>query len=342
MQNMIVSKTVRCIVMMIVMAGCVMAPLAGFAGIGTEASNRAVTTTTPSTQTVANVPAYPGSSAGMNGTMIPASQSMVSPYPEIPSYLLSGNAAMPYGTTSPYGNVAPYTNAPTYGTYGTYGTLPGMTNPSTGTYGTYPGVPTTPNYGYGTAPGTMYSTPLYGDSSVYAQPYTATPYGQMPQPYAGYQGNWSQQQTVPGYGYPANPYATQSTYGTADQVYNQAMQAYRNQDYWTALSQFQDVAMRFPQSDLGDNAYYWMGEIYLAWKNYPAAIQAFQTVLQSYPTGNKAPDAHVKLGYAYAEVQQYPTAKMILTDVASRYADNKRIRDLATKKLNEINNLYFY
>jgi TolA-binding protein len=83
-----------------------------------------------------------------------------------------------------------------------------------------------------------------------------------------------------------------------------------------------------------------MGEIQLAWKNYPAAIQSFQTVLYSYPTGNKVPDAHVKMGLAYADIRQYAMARNILNEVLARYPDNARIRAIALKKLNELNNLY--
>ncbi len=123
-------------------------------------------------------------------------------------------------------------------------------------------------------------------------------------------------------------------------MYNQAMQAYRRHDYQTAMTMFWQIANRYPQSDLADNAHYWSGEIYYAVRNFPAAIQAFQTVIYSYPNGNKAPDALLKMGYAYAELRQYSTAKSILNDVVARYSDNARIRNLAMKKLNELNNIY--
>ena len=135
------------------------------------------------------------------------------------------------------------------------------------------------------------------------------------------------------------PYGVQPVqpqYGSADQVYNQAMQAYRMRDYWTAMSKFQEVAMMYPQSDLADNAYYWLGEIHYASRNYAEAIRSFQTVMQMYPSGNKLPDAMLKMGFAYAEMQQYDAARSILNDVAMRFANNARIRDLAVKKLQQL------
>ena len=98
--------------------------------------------------------------------------------------------------------------------------------------------------------------------------------------------------------------------------------------------------MSYPQSDLVDNAYYWMGEIHYTWKNFPAPTQSFQTVIYSYPNGNKVPEPLLKMGYAYAELRQYATAKSILNDVVARYSNNKSIRDLAMRKLNELNNTY--
>lgn len=136
-----------------------------------------------------------------------------------------------------------------------------------------------------------------------------------------------------------SPYGVQPVqpqYGSADLSYNQAMQAYRMRDYWTALSKFQEVAMMYPQSDLADNAYYWIGEIHYASRNYAEAIRSFQTVMQMYPTGNKLPDAMLKMGFAYAEMQQYDVARSILTDVTMRFSSNARIRDLAAKKLQQL------
>jgi len=137
--------------------------------------------------------------------------------------------------------------------------------------------------------------------------------------------------------YPSTPNMSS---GSADQVYQMGMQAFRNGDYWTAMSKFNEVANQYPSSDLADNAYYWMGEIHYAGRNYPAAIQTFQMVLQRYPQGNKAPDAQLKMGFAYAEIRQLQTAQAILSDVAARYPENVRIRDLANKKLTELNRVY--
>ena len=201
-----------------------------------------------------------------------------------------------------------------------------------------------PSQNYGEMSGTMYPYPYYQDPYQY-QGYQYPSYMQQYPSYSQQYPSYMQQypsypQQYPSYPqqYPSYP---QQQYGSADQAYKQAMQAYRNKDYQSALSGFRAVASQYPQSDLADNAHYWMGEIYYAWKNYPAAIQSFQTVMYSYPRGNKLPDAMVKMGYTFAEMRQYNAARSILNDVVARFSDNTRIRNLAVKKLNEISNYYY-
>ena len=197
----------------------------------------------------------------------------------------------------------------------------------------YPSQYPSQSSGYPSMPGMSYPGMGYPGMDYPGMGYPGMGYPGMGYPGMGY----------PGMGYPGMdagypPYMQQ--YGSADQIYNQAREAYTSGDYRTAMSKFQQVASLYPQSDLADNAYYWIGEVYYAWRNYPAAIQSFQTVVYSYPRGNKLPDAMLKMGYAYAEMRQYGIARSILNDVATRFSDNTRIRNLAVKKLNELGNYY--
>ncbi len=305
---------------------CMSLSYAAYAGIGAESSTQAANSTYTATPAVSNIPPYPGidSSAAFMTAAQPAQY-----YQDIPQYLQQGTVPMYGNTMYPSQGTMPSMYGDQAGSmYTPYGAMPNMYGDQTGSmyapYGTMPNM-------YGGQTGGMYPMPQTGEGTLqYPLPYTMNPYD----PYQGYgqgqygQTPWNQQGS--GYG--------TYNYGTADQAYNQAKQAFDSKDYWTAMTKFQEVAARFPQSDLVDNAYYWMGEINYGWKNFPAAIQSFQTVLYSYPQGNKVPDAHVKMGFAYAEMRQYGMARSILNDVASRYQDNTRIRGLALKKLNELNN----
>ncbi len=197
-----------------------------------------------------------------------------------------------------------------------YPMMPNMNTQAVSPYSSAPVqmMPSQPSYMQNTAPNYMMPVPTMPgmDSNMYS------PYGVQPQ----FQPSQQQFQAP--------------QYGSADMSYNQAMQAYRMRDYWTAMSKFQEVATMYPQSDLADNAYYWIGEIYYASRNYAEAIRSFQTVMQMYPNGNKLPDAMVKMGFAYAEMQQYDVARTILNDVTMRFGNDARIRDLAAKKLQQL------
>ena len=305
-------KSARYILALAVVVLCLSVSSFGYAAIGAEPSNQTPETNYPSTGPLTSVPSYPGVIPGIPEGGTPFSQMYMAP---------SSESGMPY-YPPPYGSNTPG-----------YGEMPGMPYPPS--YGS-----NTP--GYGEMPGMTYPYPPYGSSGTggaqfqYPPMYPPQyPAGTPPVPQDPYQSPWYP--AIPGQGY---PYPSQPQYESADQIYKQAMQAYRSRDYWTAMSKFREVATLYPQSDLADNAYYWMGEIHYAWKNFPAAVQSFQTVLYSYPGGNKVPDAMLKMGYAYAAMRQYNAARSILNDVMVRFNSNTRIRNLALKKLNELSNIY--
>lgn len=55
-----------------------------------------------------------------------------------------------------------------------------------------------------------------------------------------------------------------------------------------------------PSSDLGDNAWFWIGESRLVRQDLAGAAQAYRTAIEKYPDGNKIPDALYKLGHCLA------------------------------------------
>ncbi|GAK61158.1 tol-pal system protein YbgF [Candidatus Vecturithrix granuli] len=301
---------------------CLLVPSFGYAAIGTEPSTQTSEAVNPLSGPLPSVPSSPGFLPGMQGegtTSYPPMNFSSSPEANAPYYPQYA-PAMPQNAEGMAGMMmmSPY---PSYAE-GSEMYPSTYQDPYQSPWG-----PSMPGMGY------------TGMDSPYAP---GMGYPEMNTPYAqgmGYPG--MNAPYAPGMGYPDMnvgypPYAQQ--YGSADEMYNRARDAYTSGNYRYALSMFQQVATWYPQSDLADNAYYWIGEIYYTGKNYPAAIQSFQTVMYSYPSGNKFPDAMVKMGYAYAEMRQYGIARSILNDVVSRFNNNARIRNLAVKKLNELGN----
>ena len=65
---------------------------------------------------------------------------------------------------------------------------------------------------------------------------------------------------------------------------------------------FEDFIQKYPNNDLTDNAYYWLGESYYVKRQYPQALAAFQTLTEKFPTSSKAADSLLKIGYSYYAV----------------------------------------
>ncbi|HVR42849.1 MAG TPA: tol-pal system protein YbgF [Thermoanaerobaculia bacterium] len=85
------------------------------------------------------------------------------------------------------------------------------------------------------------------------------------------------------------------------EVYAAAYRDYQRGQWDLAIEGFREFADQNPESDLADNAAYWIGESYFSQKKYPAAIQQFDEVITRHPRSDKVPAALLKKGYSYFE-----------------------------------------
>src|SRR5699024_2850314 len=69
----------------------------------------------------------------------------------------------------------------------------------------------------------------------------------------------------------------------------------KQKKYDEAISKLYEFIDTYPEGDLTVNAYYWLGEVYLAKPKPEQARQAFSIVATRYPDHRKAPDAVYKL-----------------------------------------------
>ena len=88
-----------------------------------------------------------------------------------------------------------------------------------------------------------------------------------------------------------------SSAGSAD-LYQQAYTDYTQGRYPLAVSGFKELIAANPDSDLADNAQYWIGECLLAQRQYREALEAFGAVLSLYPNSNKLPESTYKKAVA--------------------------------------------
>src|SRR5262249_49397100 len=100
-----------------------------------------------------------------------------------------------------------------------------------------------------------------------------------------------------------------------EKAYQQAYHLIQIKDYEGALVAFKALITSFPKGKYQPNAYYWLGEIYVAKGNLDLAAQSFNTVFSLYPEHPKAPDALLKMGYVEYAKGQWQRSKQFLSQV---------------------------
>lgn len=106
-------------------------------------------------------------------------------------------------------------------------------------------------------------------------------------------------------------------------AYDAAFKSLRGGDYVTASRGFRDFLVKYPDSQLAPNAYYWLGESYYVTMNYQVAIEAFQRLVKNYPQSDKVSDGLLKVGYCQIELKQQDAAVATLKQVTTKYPGTK-------------------
>jgi tol-pal system protein YbgF len=104
-------------------------------------------------------------------------------------------------------------------------------------------------------------------------------------------------------------------------AYQAAFGLLKDGQYDRAIVAFQKFLITYSDSQLADNAQYWLGEANYVNRAFPEAQAAFQRVVDKYPQSRKRPDALLKIGYCEYELKQWDTAKATLSQVATQFSD---------------------
>jgi tol-pal system protein YbgF len=89
-----------------------------------------------------------------------------------------------------------------------------------------------------------------------------------------------------------------------------------------AINALYDFIDRYDEGDLTVNAYYWLGEVYLAENQLEQAKQAFTIVATRFGDHRKAPDAVYKLGVTLDRLGEAAEAKRRMESVVRKYPDS--------------------
>lgn len=118
-------------------------------------------------------------------------------------------------------------------------------------------------------------------------------------------------------------------------MYQAAYADYLRKNYDLAVMGFQQYLKEFPDTDLADNAAYWIGECLFSQGKYAQAIQEFDNVLTRFPRSDKTASAMLKKAYATLETGQRSKGVAELQRVIREYPSSDEA-NLAKQRLRNL------
>ena len=120
---------------------------------------------------------------------------------------------------------------------------------------------------------------------------------------------------------------------SAEELYNVAFGDLNKGNYDLARQGFEEYLKNYADTELSDNAQYWVSESYYIQRKFNEAIQGFDKVLTNYPKGDKAPAAALKKGYSLLETKNNDAGIRELRQLIQKYP-NSDSAQLAKDRLN--------
>ena len=114
--------------------------------------------------------------------------------------------------------------------------------------------------------------------------------------------------------------------------YQAAFELLKEQRYEPAAAAFQQFLVTFPDSELADNAQYWLAESHYVTQQFGQALSEFEIVIEAFPSSRKVPDALLKMGYCNYELKRWDAARGSLARVQTDYPETTAAR-LAGQRL---------
>jgi len=120
-----------------------------------------------------------------------------------------------------------------------------------------------------------------------------------------------------------------------ESLYQTAYNDYLRGNYDLAVREFQEYLANFPDTELADNAVYWIGEANYRQRRFRQAIEQFDAVLNRYPRSDKVPSAALKKGYAHLELGERSQGVVQLQYVVRQFPNSDEA-NLARQRLREL------
>ncbi|MDX1489693.1 MAG: tol-pal system protein YbgF [Pseudohongiellaceae bacterium] len=137
---------------------------------------------------------------------------------------------------------------------------------------------------------------------------------------------------------PSNSIApVEPTMLSEQQLYQLALDSLlQQQQYQTAITQFDQYLSLYPSGRFVTNAYYWKGQSYLNLAMLNEARDSFEVIVSQYPDGRKVDDAMYSLGTVYDKLGNTERAREYLRQVQSRFPNTSaaNLADIYMRSMN--------
>lgn len=105
------------------------------------------------------------------------------------------------------------------------------------------------------------------------------------------------------------------------ELYDLALRDYQRGDYDVAVRQFTQYIEYFPDSDLADDAQFYIGDSYYTQSLYTPALDAYENLLDTYPDGSKVPATLLKIAFIKVARNEPSEARSYLERVIGEFPD---------------------
>ena len=132
---------------------------------------------------------------------------------------------------------------------------------------------------------------------------------------------------------PSPPPVTQTS--DPKSLYETAYDDYLQGNYDLSILGFRQYLENYRDTDLSDNATYWIGECFYRQGKFQKAIDQFEQVLSRYEDSDRAPSSLLKKGYAHLELGQRAPGIVQLQRVICEHEGTDEAH-LASQRLSEM------
>ncbi len=118
-------------------------------------------------------------------------------------------------------------------------------------------------------------------------------------------------------------------------LYKDAYETFHKGNLEGARRKFEAFLKQYPNTELSDNAQFWIGETYFLKKDFERAILEYEKAMVKYPEGDKIPAALFKQALAFLELGDKANTRNLLKRVIAKYPHSEQA-EMAKKKLETI------